>query len=83
MKCNPSRPLLAALASLGAGFDCASEAEVGAVLGLGVPPSRIIYAHPCKPPSQARACAGLGMCVRVCCERASLARTLSQAARAH
>jgi ornithine decarboxylase len=40
------------LAALGAGFDCASVAELAAVLDLGVARDRIIYAHPCKPPSQ-------------------------------
>lgn len=54
VKCNPDEGLLATLAALGAGFDCASEAEMAAVLTLGVDPSRIIYAHPCKPPKQIR-----------------------------
>ena len=40
--------LLKLLASLGAGFDCASKAELEAVLALGVPRERIIFAHPCK-----------------------------------
>lgn len=41
------------LAALGTGFDCASPAEIDAVLGMGVPPERIVYAHPVKSPSQA------------------------------
>jgi ornithine decarboxylase len=40
--------LLKLLASLGAGFDCASKAELEAVLSMGVPKDRIIFAHPCK-----------------------------------
>ena len=36
------------LASLGAGFDCASKNEIQSVLEMGVDPSRIIYANPCK-----------------------------------
>jgi diaminopimelate decarboxylase len=40
--------LLKLLASLGAGFDCASKAELEAVLAMGVPKDRIIFAHPCK-----------------------------------
>lgn len=45
----PSQPaLLKLLASLGAGFDCASKAELEAVLALGVDKDRIIFAHPCK-----------------------------------
>lgn len=38
VKCNPDRHLLAVLAALGAGFDCASPAEIEAVFGLGVQP---------------------------------------------
>jgi ornithine decarboxylase len=39
---------------LGTGFDCASRAEIDLVLSLGVPPSRIIYAQPCKTKSYLR-----------------------------
>ncbi|KAF8701054.1 hypothetical protein HU200_033949 [Digitaria exilis] len=52
VKCNPDPSLLGALAALGAGFDCASRAEIEAVLalGAGVHPRRdIVYANPCKP----------------------------------
>ncbi|XP_059542099.1 antizyme inhibitor 2-like [Myotis daubentonii] len=48
VKCNSSPLVLRVLASLGTGFDCASQVELEQVLGLGVAPSRIIYAHPCK-----------------------------------
>ena len=44
--------MMGMLGALGAGFDCASPAEIDAVLALGVPPERIIYAHPVKSPSQ-------------------------------
>lgn len=36
------------LAALGTGFDCASKAEIQQVLDIGVDPTRIIYAQPCK-----------------------------------
>uniref|UniRef100_I1PIV6 Ornithine decarboxylase n=1 Tax=Oryza glaberrima TaxID=4538 RepID=I1PIV6_ORYGL len=49
VKCNPDTALLGALAALSAGFDCASRAEIEAVLALGVPPAAIVYANPCKP----------------------------------
>eukprot|EP00878_Enallax_costatus_P016455 GHUV01017261.1.p1 GENE.GHUV01017261.1~~GHUV01017261.1.p1 ORF type:complete len:292 (+),score=76.77 GHUV01017261.1:540-1415(+) len=42
------------LASLGAGFDCASKAELEAVAALGVPKNRVIFAHPCKRASDLR-----------------------------
>ncbi|KAG0321287.1 hypothetical protein BGZ99_004028 [Dissophora globulifera] len=48
MKCNPDPMVMRLLASLGAGFDCASKNEIQSVLNLGVEPSRIIYANPCK-----------------------------------
>jgi diaminopimelate decarboxylase len=44
--------MMGMLGALGAGFDCASPGEIDAVLALGVPPERIIYAHPVKSPSQ-------------------------------
>ena len=46
--------MLRLLAALGTGFDCASKAEIEQVLGLGVDPSRIIYAQPCKTKSYIR-----------------------------
>jgi ornithine decarboxylase len=63
VKCNPDDGILAVLAALGAGFDCASEAEIAQVLAHGVSPDRIIYAHPCKPAKQLRwaAAAGVGL----------------------
>lgn len=41
---------LTILSKLGLGFSCASIAEMGTVLGTGVPPQRIILAHPVKSP---------------------------------
>ncbi|CAO1628660.1 unnamed protein product [Parajaminaea phylloscopi] len=54
VKCNPDPHVLRLLAALGTGFDCASNGEIHAVLGLGVSPSRIIYANPCKAASFVR-----------------------------
>lgn len=51
VKCNPEPALLKLLAALGAGFDCASKAELETVLALGVHRDRTIFAHPCKRPS--------------------------------
>lgn len=63
VKCNHNPALLAALAALGSGFDCASPAEMDAVLavGGGVTADRIIYANPCKPESHLRYAARLGV----------------------
>ncbi|KAA1096659.1 hypothetical protein PGT21_024456 [Puccinia graminis f. sp. tritici] len=54
VKCNPDSLVLKLLAQLGTGFDCASHAEIEMVLKLGVEPSRIIYANPCKAGSFVR-----------------------------
>lgn len=54
VKCNPDVQLLSVLAEEGLGFDCASEAEIKLLLDLDVDPSRILYANPCKQPSQLR-----------------------------
>lgn len=52
VKCNDSRMVVSTLASLGAGFDCASKTEIQLIQSLNVDPSRIIYANPCKQVSQ-------------------------------
>jgi ornithine decarboxylase len=54
VKCNPDTALLATLAALGCGFDCASDAELDMVLRLGVHPDRIVFANPCKRPRDCR-----------------------------
>ncbi|CAL5082632.1 unnamed protein product [Urochloa decumbens] len=61
VKCNPEPALLGALAALGAGFDCASRAEIAAVLALGVHPRSIVYANPCKPEPHLEYAADVGV----------------------
>ncbi|EJU04719.1 ornithine decarboxylase [Dacryopinax primogenitus] len=61
IKCNPDPYVLRLLASLGAGFDCASYGEISSVLSIRVEPSRIIFANPCKPVSFIRNAAQLGV----------------------
>jgi ornithine decarboxylase len=65
VKCNGDPALLLTLAHAGVGFDCASQAEIDAVLGLGVSPSHIVYANPIKQPSHLRFAAqrGVGLTV--------------------
>lgn len=48
IKCNPDIGFIKKLAELGTNFDCASIAEIDRVLSLGIDPSRIIFANPCK-----------------------------------
>ena len=54
VKCNDNEIVLATLAALGTGFDCASKGEVNKILALGVNPERIIFANPTKPNSHIR-----------------------------
>lgn len=54
MKCNNDRFVLKMLAGLGIGFDCASKIEMQTMLDLGVQPSKIVYANPCKQASHIR-----------------------------
>ncbi|KAL8635740.1 MAG: hypothetical protein Q9228_006799 [Teloschistes exilis] len=61
VKCNPDTEVLRLLAALGTGFDCASKAEIEQILALGVDPSRIIYAQPCKTKSYVRYAADHGV----------------------
>lgn len=46
---------------MGTGFDCASKSEIEQVLNLGVDPSRIVYAQPCKTKSYVRFAAECGV----------------------
>ena len=48
VKCNNDQGLLATMAALGAGFDCASPAEVAMVTAHGVAPERIVFANAMK-----------------------------------
>ncbi|XP_041975681.1 ornithine decarboxylase 1-like [Aricia agestis] len=61
VKCNDDPVLVAALAALGAGFDCASRAEIQLVTDLGVAPERIIFANPAKMASHMRHAAAVGV----------------------
>ncbi|XP_075553537.1 ornithine decarboxylase-like [Dermacentor variabilis] len=45
VKCNDNPVVLEVLGALDVGFDCASIAEIEAIISLRVDPSRIIYAH--------------------------------------
>ncbi|CAL1539323.1 unnamed protein product, partial [Lymnaea stagnalis] len=51
IKCNNDPEVARFLADAGIGFDCASKREIAQVLDLGVEPSRIVFAHPCKQSS--------------------------------
>ena len=61
VKCNPDPQVIRLLAELGTGFDCASKAEIEQVLNMGIDPSRIIYAQPCKTKSYVRYAAENGV----------------------
>ncbi|KAK9814356.1 hypothetical protein WJX72_004436 [[Myrmecia] bisecta] len=61
VKCNPNPAMIALLAAMGAGFDCASEMEVDQVLSHGVAPDDIVYANPCKVPRAIRHAAAKGV----------------------
>ncbi|XP_062925636.1 ornithine decarboxylase-like [Mobula hypostoma] len=61
VKCNDSKPIVWTLAQLGISFDCASKNEIAMVQDIGVPPERIIYAHPCKESSHIKFAATNGI----------------------
>lgn len=48
VKCCPDDVMIEELAALGTGFDCATSAEIEAVLAKGVSPENIIFANPIK-----------------------------------
>jgi ornithine decarboxylase len=51
VKCNPEPAVITRLASLGAGFEIASLAELELLVGLGVDARRVLYSNPVKPTS--------------------------------
>lgn len=53
VKCNPHPLIVERMARLGAGFDCASPAEIDIALKY-VNPKDVLYAHPCKRPCDIR-----------------------------
>ncbi|KAG5455857.1 MAG: hypothetical protein BJ554DRAFT_4574 [Olpidium bornovanus] len=61
VKCNSDPRLLRTLADAGAGFDCASANELGLVADMGVAASRLLHAHPCKPPGHIAHAAAAGV----------------------
>lgn len=61
VKCNNDPKVLELLSSLGIGFDCASKNEIESILNLGVDPSKIVYAHPCKAASYIRYAGDVGV----------------------
>lgn len=54
VKAAPDPAMVKLLHMLGAGFDCASKAEIDLVKAVGVPSDSIIYANPCKLKSHLR-----------------------------
>ncbi len=52
VKTNHDPMIVAVLAALGTGFDCASKREIMQVQQLNVDSTRIIFAHPRKPTSE-------------------------------
>ncbi|XP_039764876.1 ornithine decarboxylase 1-like [Pararge aegeria] len=61
VKCNDDKLMVSTLAALGAGFDCASKAEIQLVTSIGVRPDRIIFANPAKPASHIRWASAAGV----------------------
>lgn len=65
VKCNPDARLLQRLCAESGYFDCASPAEMLAVLSLGADPAKIVYSHPIKPLSHLLRARELGVGVSV------------------
>jgi ornithine decarboxylase len=61
VKSNNDIVLLEILNELRINFDCASLEEIKQVLSLNVDPSKIIYAHPCKPISHLKYASEVGV----------------------
>ena len=54
IKSNNDNMIVKLLSHIGVNFDCASKGEIEQVLELGVSPTEIVYANPCKQDSSLR-----------------------------
>jgi ornithine decarboxylase len=54
MKCNPGKPLLQHIASLGGHFEIASYNELKKLRSIGVPAADVLYSNPVKSPRDIR-----------------------------
>ncbi|PIK44459.1 hypothetical protein BSL78_18679 [Apostichopus japonicus] len=64
MLCRQSKrdpALINLMSKMNFGFDCASKDEIQQMLELGVNPSRIVYSHPRKQPSNLRYASSVGV----------------------
>jgi len=61
VKCNDDPRIVATLARLGTGFDCATKGEMAMVLAQGVSAEDIIFAHPAKQASHIRYARSVGV----------------------
>jgi ornithine decarboxylase len=52
VKCNSNPAVLDVLANIGCNFDCASRCELETVMKIVSDSKRIVFANPCKSPSQ-------------------------------
>ncbi|KAL0360481.1 UNVERIFIED_CONTAM: Ornithine decarboxylase [Sesamum radiatum] len=79
VKCNPDASLLSAMAAHGSNFDCASRAEIEAVLSLGVSPNCVIFANPCvvERGRTCRHCSGPRVMPLMWCSRTTSSRSCS------
>ena len=60
VKCNPDPAVLDLMAKNDTGFDVASKKEIEQALKLGVDPSNLIFANPCKLSSHIKYAAAKG-----------------------
>ncbi len=65
VKANPGAPLIAALASEGASFDCASSGELARVAAAGVPGGRVLFAGPGKTEAEIASALDIGARIQV------------------
>jgi len=83
VKCHPDAEMIRTLAGAGVNFDCASREEIRLILSQGVDPSRILYANPCKQPSQLRFAAAAGVNMSTFDSEAELVKTAACTGPAH
>jgi len=61
VKCNPDQAVLDLMAHQGTGFDVASKKEIEQALKMGVDPSNLVFANPCKLSSHIKYAASKGV----------------------
>ena len=79
LKCNPSGPVVEALAEIGSSFEVASAGELRRLQASGIDPADVLYSNPVKPASHIAAAHEAGLWRFACDSEAELRKLAREA----